>query len=169
MLRLDRRLLRACALFAISVGGATLFLTWLMGRSSGAMRALQGGFAGATCFLLNLLGNGTWVVEQTVRSGGFSIEVIPACTGVFVSAVFLSAVMAYPTRPIAKLVGASLGILSIACVNVIRLVTLFYIGTYLPGLLDVAHLVVWQSLVIVFALILWLLWVEKIARAPGKG
>ena len=44
-------------------------------------------------------------------------------------------------------------------VNQLRLVSLAYINQWKPSAVDVAHVVVWQSLIIFLTLVLWLLWV----------
>jgi hypothetical protein len=43
--------------------------------------------------------------------------------------------------------------------------SLFWIGSSFPQYLDVAHLLVWQTAMILLAIILWLFWVERIAHA----
>jgi len=52
-------------------------------------------------------------------------------------------------------------------VNVVRLASLFYVGIHWPGILDVVHQLVWQSLVIVIAVSLWLLWAGRSASAKA--
>ena len=109
------------------------------------------------------------MVDQTIWSNTFYLKVIPACTGVYPLSVYLSGVIAYPSGWSAKLVGVLLGIGGGFTLNIVRLVSLFYIGVYFHNVLDEFHLLVWQSLVIVFTLLLWLFWARKVARAPGTA
>jgi exosortase/archaeosortase family protein len=155
-------------LFLAFLSGLAVLIMWLMGSES-AMASLQNGIAHVANFVLNLLGNRTWVIGHTITSSRFSITVVTACTGLFMTAVFLSAVIAYPARFIAKLIGLALGIVGIFTVNIVRLVSLFYIGVYWPSFLDQAHLLVWPSLLIVFSLFLWLFWAGKVTHAPREA
>ena len=149
--------------------GATFagLIAWLAG-SERSLAAFQGGIAAIVSGILNMLGNHTTVAGATVRSARFSISVITACTGLSLTAAFFAAVIAYPSRLAAKLAGIATGAAAIFALNIVRLVSLFYIGVYLPQFLEPAHLLVWQSLLIVFVLVLWLFWAGKVAHAPYK-
>jgi len=162
--RVRRRTLLSALLFVATLSAFALGIAWLMGRE-GAMTTLQGGIARITSGILNLLGNRTTVVGTTVQSARFSISVVTACTGLFLIAGFAAAVLAYPARLRAKLLGIALGIAAIFGLNIVRLVSLYYIGIYLPTYLDLAHLLVWQSLLIASTLFLWLLWAGKVTGA----
>ena len=155
-------------LFLAFLSGLAALIAWLMGSES-AMASLQNGIAHVTSFILNLLGNRTRVIGHTITASCFSITVVTACTGLFMTTVFLSAVVAYPARFLAKLIGLALGIVGIFTVNIVRLVSLFYVGVYWPSFLDQAHLLVWPSLLIVFSLFLWLFWAGKVTHAPQEA
>ncbi len=156
------------SLFALLLAAVSLGISLLMGRD-GAMRALQSILAGISSLVINALGGGTHVVGNTIASDRFALSVVTACTGLFTSAVFTVAVLAYPTGLIAKAIGIGVGISGIFVINIIRLVSLFYIGVHLPWLFDRAHLLIWQSLVIVFALFLWLAWARKVTNVARKA
>jgi exosortase/archaeosortase family protein len=51
--------------------------------------------------------------------------------------------------------------------NVIRLVSLFYIGTYAPKQLDLFHLLIWQGVMILSVVMLWLFWVRRWGHATS--
>ena len=124
---------------------------------------LQRALAYSTDAVLRLFGQATTVVDTTVQSGHFGITVVTACTGLFATGLFVIAVAAFPTRWRAKAVGAAIGIVGLYAINVIRLVSLYFVGVHWPGILDAVHQLVWQSLLIALAVALWLLWA---ARAP---
>ena len=64
--------------------------------------------------------------------------------------------------------GIALGILVLYALNLVRTVSLFLVGTYFPGLFDTAHYIVWQSLMILLAIGLWLFWVEKLVYVTPR-
>jgi exosortase/archaeosortase family protein len=86
-------------------------------------------------------------------------------------AIFVAAVLAYPCRIKYKILGVLFGIVTIYAVNLVRTVSLFFIGTSFgpdSRAFDIAHFIVWQSLVIIISIALWLLWAQKLVRVPTK-
>lgn len=111
--------------------------------------------------ILNLFGQNTIVAGTTVQSSVFGISVVTACTGIFITGLFLIAVVALPARWTVKLLGMGIGIGGIFLVNILRLVSLYFIGVHWPAFLDQAHQLIWQSLLIVIAVALWLFWAGR--------
>ena len=67
----------------------------------------------------------------------------------------------------ARLLGVALGFAGIQLLNLVRVIALFLTGSYLPDLFDTSHTVVWQSVVVAAALVLWLFWAQRFAGAPA--
>jgi exosortase H (IPTLxxWG-CTERM-specific) len=152
-------ILRAWTVFAAMIALFTtllLVLNLYTGFDDWLNRATAAMLAGA----LWLLGAGGQTVGTIVTSKVFSAEIITECTAIFPIMIFLAAVIAYPSRWKQKLWGIVLGVPAILFVNLIRLVSLFYIGYWFPSVFETAHLLVWQSLIIFFAVLFWLVWVE---------
>jgi len=154
---------------ATSVAGAGIVLGLvivLLGddRATWAIRRV---FAVVTSVLLNALGNATVVRDADILSSSFGISVVTACTGLFVTGLFLAAVAAFPASWRAKLAGAGIGLTALFAVNVIRLASLYYVGMYWRSALEPIHQLVWQSLVIAFAISLWLLWAGRVSKPSG--
>jgi len=77
--------------------------------------------------------------------------------------------LAYPCRIRDKIIGILFGIVAISAVNLVRTVTLFFIGTHFSeSVFETAHFLIWQSLVILISIGLWLLWAQKLVRVPAK-
>ncbi len=155
-------------LSAVAAACAVALLVWIGGNDA-VMDGVQRGLARVTGGILNLLGHRTVVTGSTVSSEAFGITVVTACTGLFTTGLFLIAVITFPAGWTSKLIGVGLGVGGIFLLNVVRLVSLYYIGVHLPGLLDPAHQLVWQSVLIVFAVALWLLWAGRWAHAPKRA
>jgi archaeosortase B (VPXXXP-CTERM-specific) len=120
--------------------------------------------ASVTGFLLNLSGRDVVVNDTIVSSTIFSFQVVDLCTAVMPMLIFTAAILAFPAKIKEKVIGLLLGLVGIFMVNQIRLISLFFIGAYAPGIFEVAHLLVWQSLMILVAIGLWLIWVYKYVR-----
>jgi len=147
-------------LIAVAAGIATLT------NHDTAMSSFQGGIALITSHAINLFGGQTHVSGNTIYSpGSFALSVVTACTGLFTMGVFIVAVLAFPAGFLAKLIGVTLGTMGIFLINLVRLGSLFYVGVHFPNLFNKMHLLIWQSLIIVLALFLWLLWAKKAAHA----
>ena len=159
-----RRLLIRLGLFFLALAAMSAMALGLM-RNEAAMSSLQQTIAGSTSAVLRLLGTDATTVNSTIVSDRFSISVVAACTGLFLAVAFASAVLAYPAGWRAKLLGLTGGIAAIYVMNIVRLVVLFYVGVFFPHRVEQVHLLVLQSLSIVGVLMMWLIWVEKVAHA----
>lgn len=60
-----------------------------------------------------------------------------------------------------KLIGLLLGFVAIQSINVLRVISLFYIGQWDKEIFDLAHLYLWQALIILDAFIVFLIWLAK--------
>jgi len=140
----------------------------LIASSPAAMARIQAVYAHVTGWILNLLGENAAVLGNTVQTSQFGISVVTACTGIFLTGLFAVAVVALPARIRSTAAGLGIGILGIAAFNVIRLVSLYYIGVHLPGILDLAHVVIWQSLLILAAVAIWIAWAGAQRRTSGR-
>ena len=150
-----------------SLAGAIVaagLLLWCAGNDR-FVAGLQRILAQSTGAMLRLFGQSTTVVGTTVQSGQFGITVVTACTGLFATGLFVIAVAAFPARWRAKLAGVAIGIGGLYVVNLIRLISLYFVGVHFPGILDAVHQLVWQSLLIALAVALWLLWASRATLA----
>lgn len=155
----NKLIIRAWTVFAVMIVALTtllLFLNLYTNFDAWLNHATAAMLAGA----LWLLGAGGQTVGTVVTSKIFSAEIITECTAIFPLMIFLAAVIAYPSGWKKKLWGIVLGVPAILFVNLIRLVSLFYVGYWFPSVFETAHLLVWQSLIIFFAVLFWLVWVE---------
>ncbi|MBZ0168980.1 membrane protein [Candidatus Methylomirabilis lanthanidiphila] len=142
----------------------TLLRTSVMRELIGQPLAMA--FTVVSGLVLNLLSLKATASGTLLQVEGFAARIDDVCTGIFVVAIFVSAVMAYPSRMKEKLKGFLLGASVIFSLNLIRVVSLMYIGRYFPTFFETAHLLIWQSLVIFAALLAWLYWTERFVGAP---
>jgi exosortase H (IPTLxxWG-CTERM-specific) len=104
------------------------------------------------------LGEDITVVGCDLRSPRFSVAIYNGCNGLITSLIFVAGVLAFPSTWRAKAIGVVAGLLAIQAINLIRIVALYYTGVLLPDAFDEAHVVVWQSLVILAGIVLWVVW-----------
>ena len=115
--------------------------------------------------VLRLTGESATVTGCVVSSPRFAVTIFNGCNGLITSLIFISGVLAFPARWPAKIIGVFGGLLAIQLINLVRIISLFYIGIYWPGLFNDAHIFIWQSLVILAGVALWIAWAQYFAVA----
>jgi len=160
-----RNAIQFCLIFSASIA---LFAAVLLKENTTVNAFLKALVARATGLILGLFTDDVQVLGTTVQSGGTAFQIITACTGVFTMAIFLSAVLAYPCRMKAKLIGIAIGLPAIFSVNLVRVISLFYISLYRPEFFPKAHLLIWQSLIIFSAIVIYIFWLGRFAHAEAE-
>ncbi len=101
---------------------------------------------------------------------GFGVSIEPGCNGIEACIVLFAAIVAFPERWQHKLVGLAAGFLAVQGLNVVRVISLFYIGQWSTEAFNFAHEYLWQALIMLDVLVVWLLWVRAGARrSPPPG
>ncbi len=97
-------------------------------------------------------------------SNGFAVSIEAGCNGVEATIVLVAAILAFPAPWKRKLVGLTIGIAAVQGLNIIRVISLFYLGQWSLEAFHFAHLYLWQALIMLDVLIVWLLWVRTLPR-----
>lgn len=119
--------------------------------------------------VLRALGEGVRVDSQVLSSPRFAVTIYNGCNGLEAILVFVAGVLAFPARWRARLLGIVAGFVAVQVLNVVRIVSLYYVGVWRPEWFTTAHVLIWQTVVILFAVVLWLLWVQRYAPAAARG
>jgi exosortase H (IPTLxxWG-CTERM-specific) len=128
------------------------------------------GIASVSGRLLNVLGEKAEVSGTEIRSSSFGVNIENGCNGVETGLLFGAAVLAFPARWSRRLIGLIVGFLAIQVLNLVRVITLFWIGLHRPALFSSSHTVIWQSVVVLFGVLLFLLWASRerrLSEAPS--
>lgn len=121
--------------------------------------------ADASAGILRLFGYEATARGTLVTASGSPLDIRRGCDAVDPTALFVAAVLAFPARFRFKIPGALIGILTLAVVNLIRIVSLFFVRMYLDDWwFEVMHVDVWQVAFIALALFLWILWAAWATR-----
>jgi exosortase H (IPTLxxWG-CTERM-specific) len=165
--RRNQRELTFLILFVVLLGtGFTLIsLNWV---NDHAVEPFTAGIARASGAALNLLGQQVSMQGTVIRSPRFAVNIRNGCNGVEAMLIFLAAVLAFPSSWKSRLAGLALGIVAIQVVNLIRVVALFLTGAYFPRIFDTSHTVIWQTIVILFGVLLWIYWANRFAAPPTE-
>jgi exosortase H (IPTLxxWG-CTERM-specific) len=157
-----RRQVLFLVLFAVILaGGFTLLsVNWV---NDHAVEPFTAGVARVSGVALDLLGQDVERQGTVLRGPRFAVNIENGCNGVETMIIFMAAVLAFPASWRARLAGLALGLVAIQGINLVRVVALFLTGTYLPSFFDTSHTVIWQTLVILSGVLLWLLWASRFA------
>jgi exosortase H (IPTLxxWG-CTERM-specific) len=118
---------------------------------------------------LTLLGEEMTIDGCDLSSPRFAITIYNGCNGLITSLIYVAGVLAFPAGPRDKLIGLGFGLVAIQLVNLVRIVSLFYIGVYLPRFFSQAHVFVWQTLVILAGVALWVVWAQRWGGPVGRA
>jgi len=106
------------------------------------------------------------VLQSTTT--GFAVSIEAGCNGVEATIVLVAAILAFPATWRRKLLGLTIGIVAVQGLNIARVISLFYLGQWDFRIFEWAHLYVWQALIMLDVMIVWLLWVRTLPRgAPA--
>ena len=118
--------------------------------------------------ILHWLGQDTSVAEITVRSARFAITVRRGCDAVEPSWFLCAALISFPAPFIRKVMGILAGVALLQVLNLIRIVSLYFIGLHYPRYFGPAHLEIWPVMFIIAAIALWIGWIGW-SRRPAQS
>jgi exosortase family protein XrtM len=110
--------------------------------------------------ILNLLRQGTQVSEVTIRSPEFAIAIRRGCDAIEPTGLLCGAILAFPGSLRRKFAGIVAGTVILQLLNLVRIVTLFLIGSHAPSFFASAHLEIWPAVFIIVAIICFVGWKE---------
>jgi exosortase H (IPTLxxWG-CTERM-specific) len=100
-------------------------------------------------------------------ANGFAVSIESGCNGVEATIVLVAAMLAFPARWRSRALGIAAGFVAVQALNVVRVVSLFYIGQWDLDAFEWAHLYAWQALIMLDVLVVWLIWVRTLRRPHG--
>jgi exosortase H (IPTLxxWG-CTERM-specific) len=115
--------------------------------------------------LIQLFGGHAFRSGAILRSpAGFGVEMRDGCNAVNVTILLWSAILAFPASWKMKALGVLGGSALIQAVNILRFITLFYLGQYSMTWFEFAHSYLWETLIMLDALVIFWLWVNRVLR-----
>jgi exosortase H (IPTLxxWG-CTERM-specific) len=115
--------------------------------------------------VLSLVGYSNIVAGDIISSAtSLSVSIKKGCDAAEPMAIFIAAVIAFPATYKSKFSGLLFGLLMMFLLNIVRIFTLFIAGVHFPDFFETMHLAVWQVLFIMFAIMLWVLWIKLMVK-----
>jgi len=161
----DRDTVRFCAIFFSLI--VVFGIAYVLLRENVVLEPLLECNTWLAVQIWNIFGHSAQANGTLLSSTDFSFEVSAECTSFVPTAVLISGVFAWPSDRREKIIGIVAGTAALFVINLIRIITLLYVETSFPDFLDIAHYFIWQTLIVIIALGLWLFWVEKMVHTPA--
>ncbi|MDP3065033.1 MAG: archaeosortase/exosortase family protein [Chloroflexota bacterium] len=147
----------------VALGGVALGLAiyYTFASIDSVNHALREATSNSAVFVLRWMG---WPAAREglqVVSGGFRLLVVTEHTPLASIALVTGAAMAYPAALRSKLLCVLIAGLALYAINAVRVASLVYLGGKAPAPLVDVYGLVWQSLMILVPLLIWLLWAGR--------
>jgi exosortase H (IPTLxxWG-CTERM-specific) len=153
-----RRDIRFLVLFSLYiVAGFSLLLAPF---AQSAVKWADGFVAGGSAFLIRMFG-GRATANGDLLLGATALHVIRianGCNGLHVGVLLWSAIASFPAPLARKFKGLVVGTTALYVANFIRVITLFYLQPRGDRWFDLAHLYVWEALIILGTFSVFWLW-----------
>lgn len=162
---------------------STLFLTIIIGLflleiyepvRQAVILPFTGMIASVSSWLIQLFDQDVIANGDVIRDlvSGYAIQIAPGCNGVEAMIILLAAIVAFPSPLLYKFKGLFWGFLAIQSLNLVRIISLFYLLQWDQNWFEFFHLYLWQALIILDALVVWLIWLRylpKITQSESEG
>lgn len=119
-----------------------------------------------TLFDSDVISYGKIIASST---NGFAVEIAPGCDGIEAVIILIAALVAFPSPWKHKFYGVLIGFLCIQALNLVRIISLFYMGQWSQVAFDWFHLYLWQALIVLDALAVWLIWLRYLPKPQRRA
>jgi exosortase H (IPTLxxWG-CTERM-specific) len=126
--------------------------------------------ADVSAWIVQFFDDNVTSVSNVIRdkTTGFGVRIERGCNGIEALIILFAAIFAFPAPIKNKLVGFTIGFFAIQGLNMVRIVSLFYLGQWNQVAFEWFHLYLWQALIILDALVVWLIWLRTLPQAKAR-
>ena len=114
----------------------------------------------------NVVATGNIIRDQ---ASGFGVRIERGCNGLEAVIILFSAIFAFPAPFKNKLIGFVAGFFAIQLLNLVRIISLFYLGQWNHTAFEWFHLYLWQALIILEAMVVWLIWLRTLPGSRARN
>jgi exosortase H (IPTLxxWG-CTERM-specific) len=117
--------------------------------------------------LILTCGGQAWVEGNVLSIPGFSVRILDLCNGVEATLLLWAVMLAYPAPWRYQLWGLLIGFLGVQAINMVRIISLTYLGVWRPEWFHWVHWYLWDALIMLDVLLIFLLWLSRLPPPPG--
>jgi exosortase H (IPTLxxWG-CTERM-specific) len=100
------------------------------------------------------------ILQSTTN--GFAVSIEAGCNGIEAAIILIAAMLAFPAPWKHRVIGILAGLCAVQALNILRVISLFYLGQWNMQAFEWAHLYLWQALIMLDALVVWLIWIRTL-------
>jgi len=100
---------------------------------------------------------------------GLGVSIEAGCNGVEAYIILIAGVVGYPAQWRQRAWGLVLGFAAVQGLNVLRVISLFYLVQWNERAFYIFHTYLWQGLIMLDVLVFWLLWIRSSAGGGGQA
>ncbi len=164
----QRGLLKIYVVFVLFIVILFSFLVTDLGKEYISM-PLNRQIAVISAALINVGDSDAVATGTQICSNSGAVDIKEGCNGLYATVILLAGMVAFPASWRQRAIGILLGTVALFVINLIRVITLFYLSASHPELFQEAHMFIWQFAIIIIAALLWLVWYDKIvSREAAK-
>jgi len=126
--------------------------------------------ADVSVWILQFFDDNVEAYKNIIRDSvsGFGVRIERGCNGVEALIILFAAIFSFPAPFKNKIIGFVIGFFAIQVLNLVRIISLFYLGQWNQVAFEWFHLYLWQALIILDALVVWLIWLRTLPQAKLK-
>ena len=98
------------------------------------------------------------------KDSGFAVSIEAGCNGVEATIVLIAAICAFPASWRARLIAIGLGFLAIQVLNIVRIISLFYLGNWNLEYFSWIHLYLWPALIMLDVLVVFIFYLRYLSK-----
>ena len=118
------------------------------------------GITSLSGWLIQLFGGDVVIQGNILKIPNFAVQVLDMCNGVEATIFLWAALIAFPAPVLYKIKGIIIGTLTVHILNIIRIISLLYLGAYKPEWFHWVHWYLWDGLIMLDILIVFLAWIR---------
>lgn len=133
------------------------------------IQPFTGLIAQISAFVLQTFDSDVQAQGIVLRDGatGAAVSIQPGCNGVEALICVVAAMVATPASWRYRIIGLGLDFVAIQALNLLRIISLFYLLQWNPVWFEWAHLYLWQVLIMFDGLVVYLFWLRLLPPEPA--
>lgn len=121
----------------------------------------------ATAVVLRVIREPIVVAGTVIRTATFALDVRNGCNAVEAMLLLAAAMIAFPATVRSRITGMLAGTALVQLLNIVRVSSLVWLGEHHRNIFDVVHVAVWQTVVILAAVAIFIFWSIRFAKRPA--
>ena len=95
---------------------------------------------------------------------GFAVSIEAGCNGVEATIVLVAGIMAFPASLRHKMIAILVGFLFVQALNIVRIISLFYLGQWNYTVFEWFHLYLWPVLIMLDVLVVFAIYLQWLGK-----